>query len=32
MIKKMIDVVVRMQNLSNMAIDDDAKKKLEDTK
>lgn len=32
MVKKMIDVVVRMQNLSNMSIDEDAKKKLEDTK
>ena len=31
MVKKMIDVVVRLQNLSQLAMDETQKKKLEDT-
>lgn len=32
MVKKMIDVVVRLQNLGNISMDENQKKKLEDTK
>ena len=31
MVKKMIDVVVRLQNLANISMDEAQKKKLEDT-